>query len=265
MKRYSFRIRGLREADAKVERFLEDPEALMTSEEFKEFRGYVEDFARYKRVKGRRFGRSTDYAAIGIMTINDLYQEAYLAFLEAYEEYKKRSEDFVEGGAVWSYLKKTTILNFEKSIRGKKDSIRMPERVYFADGNNVNVITSIFGNLEEVFRNNVEEVATSKWETDLVGSFMDVHMDDYLDLTREGNRDLRKNERSIVKMIFGLDGPKMSYREIADYYKISQSTIRSVKERAIKRLQEEESKEKIADFLHEYRVGTQADIENYKK
>lgn len=265
MKKYSFKTRELREADNKIARFNEDLDVLITSEAFMEdFRGYVEDFARYKKVNGRKFSRSTDYAAIGIMTINDLYQEAYLAFLEAYSSYKDSKDSFDEGGAVWAYLKKTTILNFEKSLRKNKDGIRTPERVLFS-GVNFNVITSIFGNLEEVFVNNVEEVALSKWETDLVGMFMDVHMDEYLDLTREGNRDFKKQERAILKSLYGLDTVKLSYKEVAETYNVSQSTIRKVKERAIKRLKVEESQEKIADFLHEYRISTQADTEKFRK
>ena len=57
----------------------------------------------------------------------------------------------------------------------------------------------------------------------------------------------------------------MTYKELSDYHKVGQSTIRSVKERAIKRLQSEESKVKIADFLHEYRINTKADTEKYRK
>ena len=89
MKRYSFRVRDLREADNKSVRFNDELDVLITSEEFiNTFRGYIEDFARYKRVGGRKKLRSTGYAAIGILTMNDLYQEAYLAFFEAYESYK---------------------------------------------------------------------------------------------------------------------------------------------------------------------------------
>ena len=265
MKRYSFNIRKLRDNDNKIVKFQEDLDVLITSEEFiKNFRGYIEDIARFKRVKGRKYLRSTDYAAIGIMDINDMYQEAYLAFFEAYDKYKKSANDFEDGGAIWSYLKKTTILNFERQIRGKKDGVRVPERALFENSVNTNLLTTLFSQLEKVFFRNQEDVALTKYETDLVGMFLEVHMDEHLDLTRKGNRDLKKNERDVIKSLYGIDRPRMTYAEVSEYYKVGQSTIRSVKERAVKRLQTEESKREIANFLHEYRINTQADTEKYR-
>ncbi len=265
MKRYSFKIRKMREADNKVVRFNEELDVLISSSEFIEkFRGYIDDIARFRKVDGRKYLRSTDYAAIGIMDTNDLFQEAYLAFFEAYNNYKESKEKFDNGAAVWSYLKKSTILNFEKQIRGKKDSIRVPERVY-NQGVNTNLLTTLFSQLDKVFFRNQEDVAMTKWETELAGAFLEVHMDDYLDLTRTGKRDLKKQEREIVKSIYGIDRPRLSYKEVSEQYRISQSTIRKVKERAIKRLQCDDSKEKIADFLHEYRISTKADTEKYRK
>jgi len=259
MKRYSFKTRELREQDNSIVKFKEEFDVLITSEKFiEEFRGYIEDLAKFKTVKGRKYMRSTDYAAIGCLTINDVYQEAYLAFLEAYQNVDLSKE----GGEVWSYLKKTTVLNFERALRQKKDGIRIPE---YAQGVNVNLITSLFGHLERVFAHNVNEVAVTKYDTDLIGAFLEVHMDEYLDFTRGGKRDLFKKEREILKSIYGIDRPVMTYKEISDSLEVSQSTIRKVKERAIKRLQSEESKEEIAYFLHEYRISTNADIEKYRK
>ncbi len=261
MKKYSFKTRELRELDAKqgvydplmLDEDKNEIEYLISSKKFvDEFKGYIDDIARYKNVGGRKFARSTEYAAIGIMDSNDIYQEAYLAFLEAYNSLDTNKS----GGEKWNFLKKTTALNFEKQLRSKKDGIRMPERVYFDGSNNVNIITGLFSQLEKVFANNVQEVALTKYETDLTGSFLDIHMDDYLDLTREGNRDMMKNERAIIKSLYGLDEPRMTYKEVSEYYKVGQSTVRKVKERAIKRLKSEESKTEIASFLHEYRINT---------
>lgn len=263
MKKYSHTIRKARELDNKIVKFKEEMDVLITSEKFiNDFRGYVEDIARFKTVKGRKYLRSTDYAAIGIMDMNDLYQEAYLAFLEAYN-----NVDFSkEGGEIWSFLKKSTILRFERMIRERKDGIRINEWHMFKDGGvNMNLMTSLFQQMEKAFAHNAQEVSVTKWETDLTGSFLEVHMDEHLDFTRNGKRDLKKNERAVVKALYGIDQPRQTYKELSDYYKVSQSTIRSVKERAIKRLKSEESKQEIAYFLHEYRINTKADTENYRK
>lgn len=272
MKKYSVAIRRLRERDNKIVKFF-DNDSIISSEEFNnEFRGYIEDIARFKKSKGRKFLRSTEYGAIGILDMNDIYQEAYLAFLEAYNKFMELDakgsfnyQDGERGAAIWTYIKKTTALNFEQAVRGKKDGIRVTHHAQFVSkSTNMNLLTSLFGGLETRFANNVMEVGLTKWETDLVGYFLEVHMDEYLDLTRDGNRDFKKNERAIVKALYGIDQSKMTYKEISEYYGVGQSTIRSVKERAIKRLQSEESKEKIANFLHEYRISTQADTEKYR-
>ncbi|MGI9548838.1 MAG: sigma factor-like helix-turn-helix DNA-binding protein [Bdellovibrionales bacterium] len=293
MKKYNHKIKKMRETDAKMvsvvrdkqgnEKFTQygptdvkvidkvNQEYLLSSEDFiVKFKPYIDDIARFKKVNDRKYLRSTNYALIGCMTANDMYQEAYLAFLEAYDKIDWTMIDNVseteKGAIVWSYLKKSTLLNFERQLRNKKDGIRIPERQLFnSDSINTNVLTQLFSQIDRVFFHNQEEVALTKWETDLIGAFMDVHMDKYLDLTRNGNRDLKKNERAVLKALYGLDEVRMSYKDISDHYKVSQSTIRSVKERAIKRLKTRESIEEIADFLHEYRINTQADTEKYRK
>ena len=258
MKRYSHKVRDLRNGDNKIVKFKDEMDALITSEEFLEkFRSSIEEIALYKRHNGIRYRRSTDYAAVGILNINDMIQEAYLAFLEAYANVNWDKVDG-DGGVLWSYLKKSTVLNYERQLRGKKDGIKVPERAF--NDANTNFLTKMFGSLEQAFSNNVTEVATSKWDTDLIGYFLEVHMDEVLDLTRTGKRDVKKNERNIIKALYGIDQVKLSYAEIAEYYGVSQSTIRSIKERAIKRLQSHESKQKIAHFLHEYRINTGANI-----
>ena len=262
MKRFSYNIRKLRETDNKIVKFKEEMDVLITSDKFiNEFKGYIEDIALYKTVKGRKYRRSTDYAAIGIMTVNDLIQEAYLAFLEAYSKV-----DFTkDGGEIWSYLKKTTILNLEIQLRGKKDGIRITQYEMFKDGSvNTNVLTGIFGKLEEMFSKNAEEVSLTKWESDLTCSFLDMHFDEYLDLKKNGKRNLKGIERFVMRNFYGLDGPRMSSKEIGSQFGISESTVGVIKKRAINKLKDEESKLRIANFLHEYRIVTKADTEKYR-
>lgn len=266
MKRYSFKTRELREADNEIVRFNEELDVLITSEEFiNNFRGYIEDIARYKTVKGRKYARSTEYAAIGIMTINDLYQEAYLAFFEAYNNYKESKENFDDGAAIWAYLKKSTILNFERSIRGKKDGIRTPEWKYFESNVNYNLLTSLFARMEVAFTNNADEVALTRYETDLVGAFLEVHMDDYLDTKPNGKRNLMGIERKIVKDFYGIDTVRKTSKEIASELNKGVGTIDVVRKRALDKLRGKESKEGIAHFLREYRISTIADYEKHSK
>ena len=277
MKKYSYSVRRFREANKKM-KFKDEMDALITSNEFIEkFQGYVEDIALFKTVKGRKFMRSTEYAAIGIMDQNDLVQEAYLAFLMAYQniDWSKVEEthESERGAMVWSFLKKSTILKFEENVRASKDGVKVPKRemFFYKDSPNktgnasYNLVTKLFSQMEKVFFRNQEDVALTSWETDLTGAFLEVHMDEYLDLTRGGNRNFKGVEREVIKRLFGIDGVKLTYKELSERYKINDVTLRKVRQRAIKKLQDEESKEKIADFLHEYRIKTQADTEKYRK
>ena len=263
MKKYNITTRKRREADNEIVRFKEEMDVLISSEEFIEkFRVYIEDIAMYKRSNGIKYRRSTEYAAVGILDQNDLFQEAYLAFLEAYDMFKSRPENFETGAEIWAYLKKSTILNFEAQVRGKKDGIRITHHAQFVANKlaETNMLTKLFSRLEEVFSNNVAEVSISKYDTDLTGYFLEVHMDEVLDLTREGNRDYKKNEREVIKFLYGIDCVQKTYKELSEQYGIPEATLRQVKKRALNRLKSFESKQKIAHFLHEYRISTKANI-----
>ena len=266
MKKYSYTIRRKREADMKIVRFKDEADSIISSEEFiNNFKVYVEDIALFKAVKGRKFMRSTEYAAVGIMDQNDLIQEAYLAFLEAYASVnwdKVEKEADSKGAMVWTFIKKTMILNFERNIRQQKDGVRIPE--YMQIGTE-NLVTKLFSQLEKVFFRNQEDVALTAWETDLTGAFLEVHMDEYLDLKKSGGRNFKGIEREIIKRTYGIDGVKLTLKEISEIYNVSHSTIRVIKNRALNKLKDEESKRIIADFLHEYRIKTQADTEKFRK
>ena len=260
MKRYNHKVRDLRQADNKIVRFKEDMDVLISSSEFNEkFRGYIEDIALYKRANGYKFRRPMDYAAVGIMDQNDVIQEAYLAFLEAYNNIDWNKVNG-EAAILWGFLKKSTILNLERQLRDKKDGIRIPEWALFSGDMNTNFLTKLFSRLEVAFSNNVMEVAESKWDTDLTGYFLEVHMDEVLDLKKSGERNLKGIERLIVRDSYGIDTVKKSSKELAEKFKISPSTIDVVRKRALDKLRTNESKQKIAHFLHEYRIKTGADI-----
>ena len=173
---------------------------------------------------------------------------------------RETESNFENDAAAWSYIKKTTMMNLSISIRDKKDGMRVTQWGLFQskknEGNNMQSITSLFHKLDEMFMKNYEDVVTSKWETDLLGYFLEVHMDEYLDLTFKGERNLKGTERTILRGLFGIDEEIKTYQELAEMLNISQSTLRSVKQRAIEKLKSNESLEKIANFTKEYRITT---------
>ena len=263
MKKYNITTRKRREADNEIVRFKEEMDVLISSEEFIEkFRVYIEDIAMYKRSKGLKFRRSTEYAAVGILDQNDLFQEAYLAFFEAYEIFKSKPDNFETGAEIWAYLKKSTILNFEAQVRGKKDGIRITHHAQFVANQlaETNMLTKLFSRLEQAFSNNVMEVAVGKYETELIGYFLEVHMDEVLDLKANGGRNYKGIERKLITEFYGIDSIKKSSKELASELGISVSTIDVVRKRALDKLKGLRSKQKIAHFMHEYRISTKANI-----
>ena len=90
---------------------------------------YIRDIALFKEHKGRKYFRSQEYASIGVMDRNDLMQEAYLAFLNAYEQVNWNSIESAKNpeAELWSYLKKRTILDTNIAIRNNKDGMRITQ------------------------------------------------------------------------------------------------------------------------------------------
>ena len=271
MKQYSRSVRKTHE-DALLtlkrttKKVMED--SIMDSKTFaEEWEPYIRDIALTKEAKGKKYYRSQEYASIGIMDRNDIIQEAYLAFINAYNQVdwgKIEKADNSEA-ELWSYLKKRTILDTNIAIRNNKDGMRITQYGIFQskeaqDNDNVKAITSLFSQLEVVFFRNQEDTAVTKYETDLLGYFLESHMDDYLDFNFKGERNPKGIERIVMSSYYGIDNIRMTAKEIAETFKVSESTIKNVVKRAQKKLRCDESRELISEFCKEYSINTQADI-----
>ena len=249
----------------RVKSTMED--SIMSSDVFaKEWEPYIRDIALTKEANGKKYYRSQEYASIGVMDRNDLIQEAYLAFLNAYSQvdWKRIEKSNNPEAELWAYLKKRTVLDTNMAIRNNKDGMRITQYGLFqskeAQDTNVKMITSLFNHLELAFANNVEEVAVTKYETDLLGYFLESHMDDFLDLNFKGERNRTGIERIVMLSYYGIDNVRKTAKEIAETFKVSESTIKNVVKRAQKKLRCDESREIISNFCKEYFINTQADI-----
>ena len=159
-------------------------------------------------------------------------------------------------------LKGSTIQKFEQRIRESKDGVKVPDREMFArkdspnktTGVNTNFLTKNFSQLDKVFFTNQEESALTSAELDLLGLFLEVQMDKYLDLKENGDVNSKGIERQVIKRLFGIDTPEEDYKELARYYNKSNSALRKVKERALNKLRTDEVKLEIAEFAYGYRM-----------
>ena len=268
MKQYSHKTRKLNELSMKNGSKIYDVDALMSSKEFAEvWEPYVSNIGLTKESNGKRHYRSQEYASIGIMDRNDLIQEAYTCFLEAYAnvDWKAIEKSSNPEAALWSYLKKRTVFRVQSSIWGNKDGMRLTDYAIKKakkeeNTDNMKVITSLFSQLDKVFFRNQEDTAVTKWETDLLGYFLESKMDDYLDIKADGSRNYMGIEREVISRFYGIDTPTETLKEIGESYEKDASTMRKVKQRALDKLKNDDLKRDLTEFCNEYHIHTQADI-----
>ena len=245
-------------------------DSIMDSKTFAEkWEPYIRDIGMTKEANGKKYYRSQEYSSIGIMDRNDLIQEAYLAFINAYSQvdWKQINKSEEPEAELWSYLKKRTILDTNIAIRNNKDGMRITQWAMYQGKDsedfknaNINTITSLFNKMDVLFFRNQEDTAVTKWETDLLGYFLESKMDDYLDVKADGTRNYKGIEREVVSRFFGIDSPTETLKEIGESYEKDASTMRKVKQRALEKLKNDNLKMELTEFCKEYSINTQADI-----
>ena len=243
-------------------------DSIMDSVDFaKTWEPYIRDIALTKEANGKKYYRSQEYASIGVLDRNDLIQEAYACFFHVYSnvDWKRIERSNNPEAELWSYLKKGTINKLQQELYKVKDGIRVTEyaiRKAKEEDNisNMNVITSLFNKLDVLFFRNQEDTALTKYQTDLLGYFLESKMDDYLDIKADGTRNYKGIEREVISMFFGIDSQTKTLKEIGEIYKKDASTMRKVKQRALIKLKNDDLKIDLIEFCKEYSINTQADI-----
>ena len=245
-------------------------EVLLSSKEFcKDWDKHVRDLAGFKTKKNKvKSFRNTTYSAIGCLDKNDLLQEARLAFLKAYDNVNwDKLEEIVEPerqAVLWGFLKGSTILNLENQIREVKDGIKVPKREMFLNSDSPdkkgaaisNHLTQLFDKMEVVFSEKVQDGHIPNYQNELLGYFLDEVIE--AEIPKHIGKD-------VLRCLFGLDDELKTYSELGEFYKVGQSTIRTVKQRALDRLKKPLVKTVIARFLDEYRIRVNGlDLEGYE-
>ena len=260
MKNFRYDLYKMGVADVKVAPH-DAMEVILSSKEFCEvWEKHVRDIADFKTKRnGIKTFRNTTYSAVGCLDKNDLLQESRLAFMKAYNNVKwdklKELPEDEQQPTLWGFLKGSTILNLEAQIREVKDGVRIPEWEYKSDSKNVkenggvisNHLTQLFNKMDVIFAEHTYSGDIPNYQNELLGYFLDDVIE--TEIPKFIGRD-------VIKGLFGLedDGVK-SYQELSDYYLKGQSTIRTVKQRALDKLKEPHVKKAIAQFLWEYKIN----------
>ena len=267
MKNFRYDLYKMGVADTKVAPHDGVDEKLISSKEYCDtYEVYIRDIAEFKTTrdnKGRKSKnfRATSYSAVGVMDKNDLIQEARFAFLHSYKlaMEKKAEGKFENGAALWAYIKGSTMLNLDANLRALKDGIKVPEWEYRSasktgkesNGMIANHLTQLFSKMDVIFSERVFQEEVPRYEIELLGHFLDDVI--YHEIPKQMGRD-------VLRSLFGLDEEMSTYSELSDYYEKGQSTIRTVKQRALDKLKQPKVKEAILDFLNAYNVKISSSV-----
>lgn len=257
---------------------------LISSEEFlNKYKTFIDEIAAFKidlnkkvdvvqkdgsvKKTYKKNSRSMEYASVGVMDRHDVQQEAYLAFLESYNNVKW---DRIKAASnpdamLWAYLKQSTVKNLNIAIRQQKDGIRLPEW-YIKEHNVYEGITSLFATLDKRLGSVEDQANISPVEAELVRNFMNDVMGKYLDVKANGDRNDKGIERELIKHYFKIYDWSMTTKELADFYDVNINTLEKNRSRALKKLKSEDCMREIKDFLNAYKIktGTLADIDARK-
>lgn len=217
---------------------LEDLESFKDSDEVRHA------FLKWPQTLANQFDRS--YPRVGILDLNDLLMEAYHAFYVCWEGLKwdmimsRPSNERI--AMITSFLKKRIKNRISRAIARDRDTIRIPERYYTVSsvngsGEEVNYQTDIF----------ITRTFSSFFDPDVLDKAED--MNNYVaDQLNDAIHDfitevLSSIEKTVVKQFYGIDeayDKNVSVKRIAEYCKTTETNIKVIKHRALKKMKNSE-------------------------
>tara|TARA_R110001606_G_scaffold68951_2_gene157562 strand:- start:6023 stop:6754 length:732 start_codon:yes stop_codon:yes gene_type:complete len=200
------------------------------------------------------------YPRIGVLDLTDLLQEGYCSFYKAWEKLNwdiiNKAEVKDQPAVITNYLKLNIKNGIRRAIARDRDTIRIPEAYYTdkphgdAHGGKYdkNYQADIFltRTFSSFFNDHYLDIANdvSSYDNDLLNDFLNTVMNKYLTPT----------EKDILCRYFGIDEPydkKVSVARIAASINKSEIWVKKKKAQALKKLQTEEVKEIIKNYLQE--------------
>lgn len=184
-------------------------------------------------------GFPTDQVRVGIVDRNDIIQECFLAFENAWNNLDwdaiHAAQEQEQPAIIWGYLKKSIKLKVRNRLTYIKDGIR----TYSVDGNRLgNSVDDFLSILFDSFYEDaisVWEEPVSLYDIERLANGLDEAMRIYLS----------DNDRRTIEYFYGIDCDKQSLKQIANIFNTNQNNITVRKKRAIAKLNREEVKQII--------------------
>ena len=229
------------------------------------YRIHVEDMKHFKddqalrsayqdwaKVISNRFDRS--YTRIGVLNLQDLLQEGYVGFYKAWPKINwKMIADSPEPeriGMITNYLKLSIKRHIIRAINRDRDTIRIPDHFYLESKNygfgkkeyqtDIFLTRTFADFFNEEYMDFVDD--SSSYLADQTNDFLNDVMDVYL----------TSLEKMVIKMFYGMDeayDKPISQKRIGEYCSKSISNVQNIKHRSLKKLQREDIKELIMNFI----------------
>ena len=204
-----------------------------------------------------------EYASAGTLDLNDLIAMGNYHLINAvnninwHDEIKMRTGEKVRlsdipqaeiPAVIWSYVKKSVVLKVINEIDLVKDGVRSvregdPSRQISIKGETAeqNFITELFPDFFDeqflLYHDNTDTM----WDIIQLGIGLDEAMD----------RTLNFDESKLVKLFYGIDQEKKSYKELSKIFRKNSTSIRKTKQRAIEKLKNEETR-KIIQLYYDF-------------
>ena len=164
--------------------------------------------------------------------------ELFLA-LERFDESKLENVPDAEKPAVrWKYLKKSVMGKMKRAIYSYKNGIRIPEYHYKDDPLDT-MMETVFDHSDFWHKDLFTEIMyePTSWESEML----------YVGLEELMRTVLNKKEIQILELSYGLDGDKLSIKELSEYFKMSEIGIKKSKARSLDKLRNFEDAKKIIE------------------
>ncbi len=180
-----------------------------------------------------------DGVAIGALNLQDLVQFGYIGLIDAWNKLD-HDRDQPEK---WSYIKKRIKWAIRRGIDKNGSFIARPINKLEVDRNN---LLAADKTLVDAFPKFFMELEPGAWDN---YSWDNLRLADIIDDYLYDNFN-NADHINILKACFGMDMPKrMTYKELAKKYRMSEIGIRKVKERMISKLRDDENFTKIIENL----------------
>ena len=169
----------------------------------------------------------TDQVSVGCLSRNDIIQEAYLAFEEAWLRLDwdaiHRAPAEQQPAIIWAYIKKSVKLNTRNAINYVKDGVRTYKVNGGRLGDSIDDFLSILFNDFHEDSSPVWEEPVSMWDIERLAVGLD-----------EAMRDKLSNlERQTLELFYGIDCDRVTLKNLSDSMSINQSTLTNKKKRAL--------------------------------